>query len=83
MQLFCCNTVVQRESDFHEAQNGYRKGRGITDAMLTLRSLGFFLVNAVEHHQLPAAPHEVTPTLAIVSEDFTKPYGSIKWETVG
>eukprot|EP00955_Chlamydomonas_euryale_P116030 366391-Chlamydomonas_euryale.AAC.39 len=42
------------EPKLHEAQNGFRKGRGTTDAMFTRWSS----VNTVAHHQSPTAPDE-------------------------
>ena len=76
--LLLHRTVEQIEPKLHEAQNGFRKGRGTTDAMFTLRSL----VNTVARHQLPTAPDEVTPTLAIAFVDFTKAYDSISREAL-
>eukprot|EP00955_Chlamydomonas_euryale_P059656 357442-Chlamydomonas_euryale.AAC.4 len=55
-----------------------KEGRGTNEAMFTL----WFLVNAVAPHQLPAAPDEVTPTLAIAFVDFTKAYDSIGREAL-
>eukprot|EP00955_Chlamydomonas_euryale_P092361 364700-Chlamydomonas_euryale.AAC.10 len=59
-----------------EADKGFRKGRGITGAMYILSSS----MNAVTRHQLPTAPDDVTPTLAIAFVDLIKAYDSISRE---
>ena len=57
----------QTETQLHEAQSGFRRGRGTTDAIYTLRALG-------------AACSEYRVCMAKAYVDFTKAYDSVnRW----
>eukprot|EP00955_Chlamydomonas_euryale_P096751 365029-Chlamydomonas_euryale.AAC.13 len=54
--LLLHRTAEHIEPKLHEAQNGFRKGRGTTDAMFTLQSV----VDKAARHQLPASASPAT-----------------------